>query len=347
MPIQVMSTGKWPTNRRLAEGDSEGFLDFLQEVRKLIVRYGAVDFLEPLFGIRDLRSVRDEIKVFMQTFAALPETFPRTEEQMCLQNLLLLEQSILSTRQAAYAACRPVMEFIVNHIDDGLRIMIDGISADLSIPVYKLVRLSMDLIASVCFGDADDVRELLMDNLTMGGAKTGGEVVHALNNISIVRQQMQLHYDFVVGTVNAVATAAAKAKNPDACPIMNTCPEIPDDDVFIQKLGAVLDRNSNQIRPFVRAFDDLEPRSWNNVVRTLRPLAVRIATDYGTPSSVLVLPSPVSALGKRSGEKKLPIGSSLSTTGSVPSEYQGNECASSSSGSSSTTCVSKVAKKMA
>ena len=292
MPVYPITLASW-TDRQLHKGDAEGCLEFLAEINKLASANSAGDYIADTFEWGNARPITERIQqLSAQQFATPP--VPLTEdEQNTLLRCIPLEDRINKEHKRVTTACSPLKTFIDNHLSTDLAIMVEDITTDTSIPVYKQVRSALKLIKNSCLGTPSETRDMLMQKFKMGTARTPAEVVTALDNIAIIQKQLKIHHATVNATEDEVATTLARTRNPAAPAVMKTCQEPPKRQELVAKLDSILDRSSPSISAIISKIEGCRDAAWDTIVAQVRNMAERhAAQDRQKAQSG---PSPVAA----------------------------------------------------
>ena len=294
MPVRPITLEPW-TDRRLQKGDAEGCLEFLAEIRKIASSKSAGPYIADDFEWGDKTRISARIQELMnQQLNAIPGTEPLTEaEGRELDQCIKLEGRINSEQDRVTTACAPLKTFIDNHLSTDMATMVEEITTDTAMPIYKQVRDALAIIKNSCLGTPTETRDTLMQKFKMGTARTPADVVTALDNIAIIRKQLKIHHETVIATVNEAATASLRARNPAAPPVMKTCQEPPDRQELISKLDTILDRSSPPISAIIVKFESHREATWDIIVAQLRSVAERHAAQ--DRQKMQAGPSPVAA----------------------------------------------------
>lgn len=312
MPIRPIFIQSW-TGRKLRKGDAISCLELLQQVKRLVAANSAGSYLKADFDWGDLEQIRaliGPLEAAAHAFYARQEGAQRPSESKTkdLQELRQIEKRLMQLHAEVTRSCNPLKIFLDDHIDSALQHVIDHVSTDTDMPIHKQVRMSMGLIADKCLGDPVSTRKMLVDRFKMGTATTAADVVTALDNMGIIRDQLQVHYDTVSNAVDEAATIRARTFNEDAEEVYGECQPPPTRQEMITFLQDTLDVKSPEIGSIVAKFYELQDHDWDQLVPVLKTMAEKMA---GASDRAAKRPR----LGEDSGESKSSSGGGSSGGG--------------------------------
>ena len=260
---------------KLVNGDPEGFLSFNDETKRLYSDYGAGPHMSPGYEWGDLNAIRTTVDKLQQRDTDYYEKKPGAEpltnaEIKYLDRKIALAKTVKDEQKEVKAACGPIKIFIIDdHIDTDLVAAVRKFSIDSTIPIYEQIHRTLKIIAEKCLVEAANTRAALYNKFDMGLASTPAQVVIAMNNFGIIKQQMETHYDTVTSTVDQVKTTLARRHNPDSADVIKTCPAVLTREELVTMLRKVIDPSSSTNSVILCEFNRVRNNSWDTIVTTI------------------------------------------------------------------------------
>lgn len=269
MPIKAITKESWE-RKKLQKGNALEFVEFEQEFQKQVAAHDAATYLDPNHHHEDLQSILERIRSLNRKddlegkpiegeAAEAGEVHPplSTHDKEKLERLRHRYNTEQTAQQMAKDACKPLKQFIDDHIDNFLETDVKDISQDNKMPLPEKVRKMRETIKGLCLTKPNDAWKSLDDQfLAMGKASNSQDVEVALNNFQHLRASMKVLHETATSCVDEARTAAARRTNLNAAPIMHTCDKPPTDQKLYERLGEIIEQNTNNNIILNKLFDN-------------------------------------------------------------------------------------------